>query len=191
MHNNDQNKNNGYFERDHQQLRNDLEQLRSNHMDRMNHFEDMMHNMESKMPAIPVLDSKGNVIGQYKMLGDAKGYHYGSFYTNINQTPVLVIQNGTNQGTPVTVAVPGASSTIIGYLENPKYNAQMNGQAGSGSQMITLYQYTMPAVAKNTVKVQSYSHDNDNNDKHHKHHKHHHDEDDNDDNHRHHLITLF
>ena len=180
------------------QLKKDWQSIESkermNHMDRMRHFDDMMHNMASKLPTMPVQDSKGNIIGQYKMNGDIKGYHYGSFYTNVNQSPQMAIANITNQGTPVTVAVPGASSTIIGYIENPKYNDQMQNMNGGQSKMITLYQYTMQAQQPaNNVKVQSYNHNNDDSNDNHKHNtknRRHHDDEDSD-NHHHHLITLF
>ena len=105
---------------------------------RSNHMGSMMHE-------IPVQDVKGNIIGQYKVLGNVKGYRYGSFYTNVNQAPASVIESSVS---PSDVAVPGATSTIIGYIENPNYNSQMNGVAGSASKMITLYQYIAQSSTK-------------------------------------------
>lgn len=178
--------------------------LRSHHMNRMHKDQDMIQDMMSKGGLRAVEDSKGNVIGAYKTLGETKGYRYGSFYTNLSQTPVSVIENGANLGTPVNIAVSGVSSTIIGYLDNPDYQGEKPGLVGGPVKQITLYQYTMPVqpvmdhaipvvstaimpapITKN-VTVQSYN-DNDKNDNNH---KKHHNDNDHDDEH-HHLISIF
>lgn len=183
------------------QLRSDFQSavnsLRSHHMDRIQKDQGMIHDMMSKSSLRAVEDAKGNFIGGYKPLGEVKGYRYGLLYnTSLNQTPVSVIESGL--GTPANVAIPGASSTILGYLDNPNFNGSM----GSPKQ-IMLLQYTMPAQPmdimpvhpKTDVKVQAYHHDEDCNDencedcKHHN--KHHHNNDNDGDKEKHHLITLF
>lgn len=125
-----------------QQLRSEWQAAEST--DRSHHMNQMHDMMMHQSPQV-VMDQQGNVIGQYKVLGQAQGYHYGAFYTNVNQAPVMVIQGSANQGTPVFLSVPGASKTIIGYIENPEFMSGQNTMPGSSSQMITLYQYTMPA----------------------------------------------
>jgi hypothetical protein len=177
--------------------------LRSHHMNRMQKDQGMI-DMMYKGGLRAVEDAKGNIIGAYKTLGETKGYRYGSLYnTNLNQAPVSVIESGL--GTPANVAVSGASSNILGYLDNPNFNGSM----GSPKQ-ITLLQYTMPAQPvmdhaappadmpaqpANDVHVQSYHNENDENDdsesNHKHHHNHHHDNDNDRENEHHHLISIF
>ncbi len=87
-------------------------------------------------PLHVVVDAAGGkVIGAYKILGKTKeGYRYGSYYTNLNQIPVYVIENG--RETPTHLSVPGATSNIIGYLHNPHYDGK-----SKGPKLIVLCQY--------------------------------------------------
>ena len=115
---------------------------------------------KNKMPNIglrAVQDQNGNFIGGYQVLGNIQGYAYGSFYqSNANQTSVSVIQSSANGGTPVSLEVPGASSTVIGYLDNPAYKAGSTSIAGGSSSLITLYQYNAPSADRsNQVSTSS------------------------------------
>ena len=85
-----------------------------------------------------VTDAQGNVIGAYKMKDKTKdGYRYGSFYKNLNQAPISVIESG--RGTPAHISVPGATSNIVGYLYNHHYSKKIGS-----SKMIMLCQYNIP-----------------------------------------------
>ena len=125
-----------------QQLQSEFQSIkadfRSHHMDRMHKDQGMIQEIITKGGLRAVEDAQRNVIGAYKTLGETKGYRYGLLYKgNLNQTPISIIESGL--GTPANIAIAGASSTILGYLDNPNFNGSM----GSPKQ-ITLLQYTMP-----------------------------------------------
>ena len=85
-----------------------------------------------------VTDDQENVVGAYSIVGKTKeGYRHGSFYTNLNQTPVCVIESG--RGTPAHISVPGATTNVVGYLNNPAYNESIGSP-----RRIMLCQYNMP-----------------------------------------------
>ena len=107
---------------------------------------------------IEVTNENGDIIGSYAPSGKAQGYTHGTFTHHfLRIAPYPVIQGSANLGTPVWLAVPGATDNLVGYIDNPKHKKTTQKIAGGPSKKIMLFRYEIPM---NDARIQSLAQEN-------------------------------